>query len=95
MKKLISIRLDEELINEVDRMANADNRTRSNMIEVMLEDSVSNNFMGIDALIARIRECKTMGELLFVEDLFVKGKYAGTEKIDLETECLKKFQELK
>lgn len=50
--------------------------------------------MSIDTLIERIRECKTLGELYFVEDLHIKGKYEGLNKIDLETECLKKYQEL-
>lgn len=49
--------------------------------------------MGIDTLIEIIRECKTLGDLYWIEDFYVKD-VTGLDKIDLETECLKKFQEL-
>ena len=36
MKKNYSFRLDKELIEKLDRIANRDHRTRSNAIEVLI-----------------------------------------------------------
>lgn len=50
--------------------------------------------MKLKALLLRIAECKTMGELEFVEDLHVTGQFSGMDKVDLQIACLNKFQEL-
>ena len=49
----------------------------------------------LECVVKLIRECKTFGELTFVEDVHIKGKFGGMDKVDLEIECLKKFQELR
>lgn len=94
MKNLISIRLDEGLIQEIDRKSKRDNRSRSNTIETILQDYFV-DYTSIDTLIDRINECKTLGELEHVEDLFIKDKYTGMTKVDLEIACTKKYQELR
>ena len=40
MKKIISVRIDEKLLLELDGIANDENRTRSNMLEVLLSESI-------------------------------------------------------
>ena len=39
-KEHVTVRLDPQLINRIERIAREENRTRSNMIEVMLRESV-------------------------------------------------------
>ena len=40
MKKLISIRLDSELLKKIDRLAEESVRTRSNMIEILISKAI-------------------------------------------------------
>lgn len=48
----------------------------------------------LKATIERIHDCKSIGELEFLESIFKKD-FEDMEKVDFETECLKKFQELR
>lgn len=40
MRKIISVRIDEKLLEELDKIAVDENRTRSNMLEVLLSGSI-------------------------------------------------------
>lgn len=48
----------------------------------------------LEVMTERIKECKTIGELEFIENIF-KNDFKGINKVDFETEILKKFQELR
>jgi hypothetical protein len=42
----------------------------------------------------RIQECTSIGELEHIEEIFKKD-FSGMDKVDFETEWLKKYQELR
>lgn len=48
----------------------------------------------LNATIERIKECKSIEELEFIESIF-ECDFEGINKVDFKTEILKKFQELR
>lgn len=48
----------------------------------------------LKATIERVKECKSIGELEFIESIF-ESDFEGINLVDFKTECLKKFQELR
>ena len=48
----------------------------------------------LNVTLERIKECKSLGELEFIESIFKKD-FSGMDKVDFEMEALKKFQELR
>lgn len=62
-------------------------------IRIFIEQG-ENIMCELNAVISRIKECTTIGELEFIEDTFKSG-FFGTDKVDFMTAWLERYYELK